>query len=224
MVRGSREVTLKTMNNIPVKNIFAAVFTKKILDPLLKVLDKNQVKFWGTEGTVKYLKSKGYSAKSVVTGFDFDGRVKSLDRAIFARILADRTNKKHLDALRNDLYSSSEAKRSREVSLKSSSRQARTISTADFEPFDLVVVDLYKPDPKNFPESMDIGGQALIRAAVKNYKNVALAFDEKSIADVVSELKKNNGSTTLEFRKNQAKKAANFIAERAKLEEKIFKV
>ena len=31
------------MNNIPVKNIFAAVFTKKILDPLLKVLDKNQV-------------------------------------------------------------------------------------------------------------------------------------------------------------------------------------
>ena len=206
------------MNNIPVKNIFAAVFTKKILDPLLKVLDKNQVKFWGTEGTVKYLKSKGYSAKSVVTGFDFDGRVKSLDRAIFARILADRTNKKHLDALRNDLYSSSEAKRSREVSLKSSSRQARTISTADFEPFDLVVVDLYKPDPKNFPESMDIGGQALIRAAVKNYKNVALAFDEKRIADVGSELKKYNGSISLQFRKSQAKKSARFISKRCNLE------
>ena len=205
-----------------VSSIFAAVFEKSVLDPLLAVLDKNQVKFWGTEGTMKYVKVKGYSGKSVVTGFDFDGRVKSLDRLIFARILADRTNKKHLDALRNDLYSSSEAKRSREVSLKSSSRQGRTISTADFEPFDLVVVDLYEPDKNNFPESMDIGGQALIRAAIKNFQNVALAFDEESVRELVAELRKNAGSTILSFRKVQAKSALKFIAERSKLESDLF--
>ena len=178
------------MDSVEVRNIFAAVFAKKILAPLLEILDKNQVKFWGTEGTAKYLKSKGFSAKSVVAGFDFDGRVKSLDRENFVRILADRSKKKHLNELKK-------------LSVK---------------PFDLVVVDLYKPDQSNFPESMDIGGQALIRAAIKNYQNVALAFDEKSIADVVSELKKNNGSISLQFRKSQAKKSARFISKRCNLE------
>src|SRR3990167_11453516 len=89
------------MDKIQVKNIFAAVFEKKVLDPLLAVLDPKEVRFWGTEGTVKYLKSKSFDAQSVVSGFDFDGRIKSLDRAIFARILADRSNKKHLEELRN---------------------------------------------------------------------------------------------------------------------------
>ena len=208
MLAGSREVTLKTMNNIPVKNIFAAVFTKKILDPLLKVLDLKSVKFWGTEGTMKYVKVKGYSGKSVVGGFDFDGRVKSLDRLIFARILADRTKEKHLEELKKLALNTSE------VSSDS--------SEVSWEPFDLVIVDLYKPDARNFPESMDIGGQALIRAAIKNYQNVALAFDKKSIEGVASELVKNNGSTTLPFRKNQAKSALKFIAERSKLESDLF--
>ena len=196
------------MNNIPVKNIFAAVFEKSILDPLLAVLDKKSIKFWGTEGTIKYLKSKGFDATSVVAGFDFDARVKSLDRAIFARILADRTNKKHLEELRKLTRDTSEV--------------GSDSSEVSWEPFDLVVVDLYKPDKNNFPESMDIGGQVLIRAAIKNYKNVALAFNQKSIGDLVSEIRKNNGLTTLAFRRRQARKAALFIAQRCKLESVSF--
>src|SRR3990167_10070027 len=88
------------IGKIIVNNIFAAIFEKSVLDPLLGVFDKKAVRFWGTEGTVKYLKSKGFSAESVVRGFDFDGRVKSLDRLIFARILADRGEKKHLAELK----------------------------------------------------------------------------------------------------------------------------
>ena len=182
------------MDNIKVKNIFAAVAEKSVLDPLLKILDPKSVKFWGTEGTVGYLKQKGFDAKSVVSGFDFDGRVKTVDRSTFVRILADRSKKRHLDEL----------------------------SRMDVEPLDLVVVDLYKPDAKNFPESMDIGGQALIRAAIKNYKYVALAFDAESIKDLVQHLKTNQGQSLLEFRKAQAKKAAKFTAERAKLEADLF--
>ena len=87
-----------------VSSIFAAVFEKSVLDQLLTVLDKKSVKFWGTEGTVKYLKGKGFDATSVVFGFDFDGRVKSLDRAIFARILTDRTKKNHLLELKRITY------------------------------------------------------------------------------------------------------------------------
>jgi len=182
------------MDKIPVRTIFAAVFEKRVLDPLLATLDKESVKFWGTEGTVKYLKSKGFVAKSVVSGFDFDGRVKSLDRANFVRILADRSKEKHLNELKK----------------------------LNVEPFDLIIVDLYKPDKNNFPESMDIGGQALIRAAIKNYKNVALAFDEKSLKNLVRHLKQNQGSTLLGFRKTQAPAASKFIAQRCALEAELF--
>ncbi|MBI2012331.1 hypothetical protein HYS90_00200 [Candidatus Curtissbacteria bacterium] len=195
------------MDKIKLENIFAAVSEKSILDPLLAVLDPKEVKFWGTEGTIRYLKSKGFWAKSVVSGFDFDGRVKTLDRTIFIRILADRSKKRHI----------------LELSKLASQGEALRGWRAGMGPFDLIIVDLYNLDNNNFPESMDIGGQALIRAAIKNYQNVAVAFDSKSIHDLVSEFRKNGGSITLKFRKAQAKKAANFIAQRTKLESRILK-
>lgn len=182
------------IDKLQVKNIFAAVFEKKVLDELLDLLNKNEVKFWGTAGTVDYVRSKGFKAESVIRGFEYDGRVKSLDRSNFVRILADSSNTAHLSELKKE----------------------------GLGPIDLVIVDLYAPNEKTFPESMDIGGQALIRAAIKNYKNVAVAFDEDSIGELVLELKENNGSTTLEFRKTQAKKASKFIAERTKLEVDLF--
>ncbi len=177
------------MDEIKVKNIFAAVSDKLILDPLLEIFDANSVKFWGTEGTTSYLKSKGFGAQSVVSGFDFDGRVKSLDKKVFAAILADRSKKTHLDELKK----------------------------LGVEPIDAVVVNLYPLDKNSFPGSMDIGGQALVRAAIKNYKNVAVAFDEESIKELTEELKSDH-SSTFEFRKTQAKKAVKFIAERSKSE------
>ena len=138
-------MTNKNMNKIPVKNIFAAVFEKTVLDPLLVVLDKKSVRFWGTEGTVKYLRSRGFEAKSVVFGVDFDGRVKSLDRKIFVRILADRMKKKHMEELKNLTGDTSEA-----------GPDSSEVDELSSEPFDQVIVDLYAPDKKNFPESMGV--------------------------------------------------------------------
>ena len=97
------------MDKILIKTAFMAVFEKKNLDSMVPVLKNFKIKVLGTEGTVKYLKAKGVIAKSAVSGFDFDGRVKSLDRLVFARILADRTKKKHLDEL-SRLYSLSEVR------------------------------------------------------------------------------------------------------------------
>lgn len=186
--------TINHMDKIQVKTAFIAVFDKKNLDSLVPILKNLKVKVLGTEGTVKYLKAKGVIAKSVVSGFDFDGRVKSLDRKNFAAILADSSKRNHLSQL----------------------------AKLQVRPVNAVIVDLYKPDKKGFPESMDIGGQALIRAAIKNYKNVAVAFDAKSIDDLAWELKTNKGETNLAFRKKQAGRALNFIAQRSKLEAKMF--
>ncbi|KKR87930.1 MAG: IMP cyclohydrolase [Candidatus Curtissbacteria bacterium GW2011_GWA1_41_11] len=192
-------------------NIFAAVFDKSILDPLLGVLDKKSVKFWGTRGTVDYLVKKNFNANSVVSGFDFDGRLKTLDKKVFAGILADKKKPSHLEELRRLARDTSE--------VGSDSSEVEKLPS---EPFDLVIVDLYPLDKKNFPESMDIGGQALIRAAIKNYKSVAVAFDNSSLGSLVDELISNKGSTTLNFRKLQAQKAAKFIAEKGQLEADSF--
>ncbi|KKR51213.1 MAG: Bifunctional purine biosynthesis protein [Candidatus Curtissbacteria bacterium GW2011_GWA1_40_16] len=182
------------MDLIEVNNVFVAVFEKKILDGLLGVLDTQRTKFWGTGGTVDYVKAKGFNAQSVIRGFDYGGRVKSLDRANFVRILADRKNAEHTAHLKSE----------------------------GLEPIDLVVVDLYAPDPSIFPESMDIGGQSLIRSAIKNFNSVALAFDEESIEKLILELNKNALMTSLAFRRQQAKAAAKFIAGRTKLEAEMF--
>ncbi len=182
------------MDKVQIKIAFVAVFDKKAVDKLAALFKYYKVNVLGTEGTVKHLKAKGVSAKSVVTGFDFDGRVKSLDRKNFAAILADTSKKNHLTQL----------------------------AKLGVKPMQAVVVDLYKPEKKGFPESMDIGGQTLIRAAVKNYQNVAVAFDAKSIKDLEWELTQNKGATTFSFRKKQAGKALKFIAQRTKLEAGMF--
>ena len=175
---------------IKLKNILIAVSNKSSIDGLLPVLNDHQVKIWATEGTAKHINGKGYEATSIVSGFDFDGRVKSLDRTILAQVLADSAKQNHLDEL----------------------------ARMGVEPFDAVVVELYHLDKKNFPESMDIGGTTLIRAAIKNFLNIALAFDEERIKGLTEHLKANSGSVLLAFRKPQAKKAARFIEQRSKQE------
>jgi len=197
------------VDQIKVKNILIAVSNKPVLDGLLPVLKESSVRIWATEGTAKYIREKGLEAESIVSGFDFDGRVKSLDKLILARVLADKSKQKHLQELS-----------------KLGAEQGETLlqsrSLLVLEPFDAVVVELYKLDEANFPESMDIGGVTLIRAAIKNFENVALAFDEESIIELTEELKTKQGETLLAFRKAKAKKAADFIAERCKLESELF--
>lgn len=183
-----------SMDKMPVKNILITVSTKSVIDELLPVLKENDAKIWATSGTAKYIRDKGLEAESIVSGFDFDGRVKSLDRTILAQVLTDKSKQTHLAEL----------------------------SKIGAEPFDVVVVELYKLDEANFPESMDIGGVTLIRAAIKNFENVAVAYDEGSIEELVEHIKTNQGSTLVEFRKSQAKKAAGFIAKRSKQEAGLF--
>jgi len=193
------------MDQLKTKNILIAVSNKSAIDGFLPLLEKNGTRIWATEGTAKYIREKGFEAESIVSGFDFDGRVKSLDKLILSRVLADKSKPRHLEELNK---------------LGAAQGPALTVTRPVLvsEPFDAVVVELYKLEKANFPESMDIGGVTLIRAAIKNFENVALAFDEDSIGELTDHLRANQGSTLLEFRKTQAKKAAEFIAKRTEQE------
>ncbi len=77
------------------------------------------------------------------------------------------------------------------------------------EPIDLVVVNLY-PFEKTIAkegvtleeaiENIDIGGPSMLRSAAKNYRSVTVVVDPEDYADVLENIKANDGATTLKLR------------------------
>ena len=93
-----------------------------------------------------------------------DGRVKTLHPRIHAGILADQTNKEHLEQLKAE----------------------------NIEPFDLVIINLYPftqtvssgADFDDCIEQIDIGGPSLLRGAAKNHKSVAVISDPSQYGEL----------------------------------------
>ncbi len=77
----------------------------------------------------------------------------------------------------------------------------------------IVIVNLYPFEKKKeeglredeLVEFIDIGGVSLLRAGAKNYKYVTCIKFPEEYALLIEQLEKNNGETTLEFRKEMAK-------------------
>jgi phosphoribosylaminoimidazolecarboxamide formyltransferase/IMP cyclohydrolase len=117
------------------------------------------------------------------------GRVKTLHPAIHGGILADRGNPAHVKDL---------------------TKQA-------ILPFDMVVVNFYPfPEDKQAQgklkisdavELVDIGGPTMVRAAAKNYQNVAVVCDVDQYKDVSRELKNGEGELSQDFRMRLAAEA-----------------
>ena len=56
-------------------------------------------------------------------------------------------------------------------------------------------------------ENIDIGGPTMVRAAAKNYDDVTVITSTNQYAELINQLKKNNGSTSLEFREKMSRLA-----------------
>lgn len=126
-----------------------------------------------TGGTQKYLEANNYRSVSVseFTGFPeiLDGRVKTLHPSIFAGILADRANPKHLDEL----------------------------NKYNIPLIDLVICNLYDftnavKNQVDIIENIDIGGVSLIRAAAKNSANVIILSAPEQYEEFIIKLKNND--------------------------------
>ena len=89
-----------------------------------------------------------------------------------------------------------------------------------FPAIDLVIVNFYpfqktllnSSNQKKIIENIDIGGPTMVRAAAKNYKDVTVITDKNDYKDLISEIKKNKGKTTLKFRKIMSSKAFGLTA------------
>jgi phosphoribosylaminoimidazolecarboxamide formyltransferase/IMP cyclohydrolase len=135
------------------------------------------VRLVSTGSTAESLRGAGLKVTAVadVTGFPemLDGRVKTLHPAVHAGILADRSKPDHL----------------------------RQLEAHGFEPFDLVVVNLYPfertvasgASDAEAIEQIDIGGPTLVRAAAKNVASVAVVVRPQRYDDVLEELRSAGG-------------------------------
>ena len=167
-----------------IKTALISVSDKKNLKPLLNILKKNKIKIISSGGTYKEIRRLKYKCLEVskFTGSPeiLDGRVKTLHPKIHAGILNKRNNKNHLKDLSNN----------------------------NFENIDLVIVNFYpfentlksSKNHNKIIENIDVGGPTMVRSAAKNYMDVAVVTSSNQYEELIEELKKNNGSTTLEFR------------------------
>ena len=178
--------------NRKIKTALVSVFHKDGLNEILELLNTNGVKFLSTGGTQAFIQSLGYECDAVedLTGYPsiLGGRVKTLHPKVFGGILNRRDN---------------------------STDQSETIQY-EIPSIDLVIVDLYPFEAtvasgapeEDIIEKIDIGGISLIRAAAKNFNDVAIVASKGQYSMLLDMLRANgDASTTLEDRRALAKAA-----------------
>ena len=179
------------MNLKKIKRAIISVTNKSNLKVILPVLKKFNVEIISSGGSFKKIRSLKYNCINIsdYTGFSemLDGRVKTLHPKIYASILFERENRKHVNFFKK----------------------------INFPIIDFVIVNLYPfneviKKTKNINkciDMIDIGGHALLRSSSKNYKNVTIISDTNDYKFLIKELEKNKGTTSLKFRKKMALKA-----------------
>jgi phosphoribosylaminoimidazolecarboxamide formyltransferase/IMP cyclohydrolase len=177
------------MKPVPIRRALVSVSDKTGLVHLARGLAEFGVELISTGGTRKALTDAGLAVRDVseVTGFAeiLDGRVKTLHPHVHGGILAVRDNPDHMSVLK-----------------------AQGIA-----PIDLVVCNLYpfeatlaKPGSshEDVVENIDVGGPSMVRAAAKNYHDVAVVTDPRQYHAILEELRANQGALTLATRQRLA--------------------
>ena len=174
-----------------IKKAIISVSDKKNLRSLLTVLTKHKIELISSGGTYKEIKKLKFKCLEVseYTGFPeiLDGRVKTLHPKIHAGILSKRSNESHNKNLKDN----------------------------NFEEIDLVIVNFY-PFEKTLEltnnhlkiiENIDVGGPTMVRAAAKNYNDVAVITSSDQYDELIKEIEKNKGSTSINFREKMSLEA-----------------
>lgn len=181
------------MGRKKIQSALISVFYKDHLEPILKVLKDNGVTIYSTGGTQKFIQDQGIDVTSVesLTGYPsiLGGRVKTLHPKVFGGILSRRDN-------------------------PSDQKEVQEYEIPDL---DLIIVDLYPfeetvssgADEQSIIEKIDIGGISLIRAAAKNFRDVAIVASKNQYQDLLNILEEKGCSSDLEDRKYLAAQAFN---------------
>jgi phosphoribosylaminoimidazolecarboxamide formyltransferase/IMP cyclohydrolase len=174
----------------PVRRALLSVSDKTGLIEFSSALHRLGVSLISTGGTAEALRHENLPVTDVseLTGWPeiLGGRVKTLHPHIHAALLADLDDDQH----------------------------RRTLDQINIEPIDLLVVNLYPFEDAvsasaSFDrciEYIDVGGPAMIRAAAKNHKNVAVVVEAADYDGIIDELS-GTGMLGIETRRRLAAKA-----------------
>lgn len=163
-----------------------------------RLLRAYDIEIISTAGTLDALQSEGIDAISIAdyTGVPemMEGRVKSLHPKVHAGILGIRDNKLHLEQLQSGNYNW----------------------------IDLVVVNLHPVESMiRMPgitldeviEQIDIGGNAMIRSAAKNFRYVTVVVNPDRYPQVMHEIQAHDGSVSYTTRHRLAQEAFECTAQ-----------
>src|SRR6516164_7459424 len=183
------------MHNI--RRVLISVTDKTGIIDFARGLSAAGAEIISTGGTARMIRENGVPVRDVaeVTGFPemLDGRVKTLHPKVAGGILAMRSNEAHM----------------------------RALGDHRIEPIDMVVVNLYRFEEvaakagaalDELIENIDIGGPTMIRAAAKNYQDVAVVVSPSDYGAILDELRR-SGSLSPETKWALAKKAFRTTAD-----------
>jgi phosphoribosylaminoimidazolecarboxamide formyltransferase / IMP cyclohydrolase len=173
-----------------IRSALVSVYSKDGLEPIIRQLHALGVQLYSTGGTQTFIEKMGIPSIAVeqLTGYPsiLDGRVKTLHPAVFGGLLA-RREAAHLAQL----------------------------AQYNIPELDCVIVDLYPfeetveatNDPAEIIEKIDIGGVSLIRAAAKNWKDVAVVPSKEEYKLFLSLLEEQAGALDDDNRRELARRA-----------------
>jgi phosphoribosylaminoimidazolecarboxamide formyltransferase/IMP cyclohydrolase len=180
-----------------IKRALVSVYDKEGLIEFARGLARHGVELISTGGTRQALVDAGLAVRDVsaVTGFPemLDGRVKTLHPLIHGGILAVRDNPRHMD----------------------------TVASAGIGLIDLVVCNLYpfektlarpQSSEEEIIENVDIGGPSMVRAAAKNFHDVAIVTSPAQYDELIRELDSRGGALPLVLRQRLAAAAFEHTA------------
>jgi len=188
------------------KKALISVYDKTNLEQTVTKLHQLDVEIYSTGGTQNFIENLNIPVQKIenLTSYPslLGGRVKTLHPKVFGGILN-----------RADI-----------------AEDQTELTKYEIPKFDLVIVDLYpfkqtvqaQASHEEIIEKIDIGGVSLIRAAAKNYNDVVVLSSKEQYTDFLEEIEKQNGTTSIEFRKQLASEAFALTSNYDKLISKYF--
>ena len=181
-----------------IKRVLISVTDKSGVVEFARSLHQLGASLISTGGTARLLRESGVPVQDVseVTGFPemLDGRVKTMHPRIAAGMLAIRGRADHM----------------------------KSLAEHGIAPIDMVVVNLYRFEEvaaradahrEELIENIDIGGPTMIRAAAKNYQDVAVVVSPDDYAAVLEEMRASGGDLARETKWRLARKAFRTTAD-----------
>ena len=183
-------------NIIKIKRALISVSDKTFLKSILSTLKKYKIEIISTGGTYNQIKKLGFKTVKISnytkTNEILSGRIKTLHPKIHAGILNVRDKKTHkLDLIKNNI---------KEIDLV----------IVNFYPFENAIKK--NSNFKNIIENIDIGGPTMVRSAAKNFNDVLVVTNPRNYKQIIDEINKYKGSTSLKLREKMAIIAFNQIA------------